>query len=69
MAEELYHGLKKISERLGLSEPFARRLIARGLIRAFRFDGSKRAAWCTTETQIAEDILNLPSKLPVNKNL
>lgn len=69
MTEHLYHGLKKISERLGVSEPLARRLISRGLIRAFRLDRSKRAAWCTTESQISEDIQNLPTKHPVNKNL
>ena len=69
MAEQLYHGLKKISARLGLSEPLTRQLISRGLIRAFRLDSSKRAAWCAIESQISEDLKKLPQKMRVNKIL
>ncbi len=62
MREKLYHGLDQIARRIGVSKPVVRRMIRSGKIRAFKLDKSDKAPWCSIESELCDDIKNLPSK-------
>ena len=63
MKNELYYGIKKIADRLGVQQHTAKELINKGLIKAFRLSNNKNAPWCCIESELSEDIKNLRKKV------
>lgn len=59
MTEQLYYGLAKIADRLGVSVKVARTLIKEKRVRAFKLGDNANAPWCCTESNINEDITRL----------
>nr|BDD45605.1 hypothetical protein 8 [Desulfobacteraceae bacterium] len=60
--DDLYYGLPLIAQRLGLSQPLARRWILNGRITAWRDGDGFNSPWMTTEKLILEDLNRLAEK-------
>lgn len=63
MSERLYYGLNKIAERLDVSRDKARRWCREEVIRAYKSGRNPNGTWYCIESELAEDIKNLPGKL------
>jgi len=59
MKEQLYCGLDRIKERLGVGGKILKQLIKDKRIRAFKLNDKSNSPWCCIESEISVDIQGL----------
>lgn len=65
--EELHYGLARISLRLGVGRNTARTWCENAVIRAYRDTTCPTAPWCCVESELNEDLKQLPKTLKLEK--